>query len=186
MNIDEKFKGAVEKLSQERLIRSIGDSYFVEVIANRKLPDLDFVRSIVKEFMDSVGARGTLWSLEVHNKVSDAFTRRARLHVIGDGYGAIPTSTVSGRDAYVKMREIDSAYLDYAGHHSDEAETIEVELVQDQEGGFAQFIVNQNERYVEIEVGGQSHKVVGGLTVNSAGRYVVKVEPLPFRVMGFG
>ena len=36
MNIDEKFKGAVEKLSQERLIRSIGDSYFVEVIANMK------------------------------------------------------------------------------------------------------------------------------------------------------
>lgn len=97
-------------------IRVVEFNYFIQIVSTNPPSKLE----VLNKFRQIEGLDVSIRTLEVFRTEQESFVRRARLGTIASriGGGGLYTTTVGGGDAYIKMREIDVSYLDFASHIS--------------------------------------------------------------------
>ena len=162
------------------------NTYFLQIITDRSITEIGLLIEIADLFYKVADPKANLWVTKIFNSEAESYTERARLLTIPDKFmERMLTTTTAANDAYIKMREIDASYIDFAGHYALPNAVTTIDFMQDNQPGFARYTITENAQYSAIEIYGQRHTVCTEVK-NNGSHFSVDIRPMPMADIALG
>ena len=183
-----------KKLEFEQKLREIGTpkileiskTFFVQIITSQKLPNVNLLIRISQLFREVFNNEALLWVSELCHTEEDLFIERARLKYYDDSrVNGVSESTISEKDAFVKISTVDAKFLYFAGQYYYLKNDINIEFKQETEIPYSNFEINETFQYSALEIDGRCHTVCSKVK-NNGSHFSVNVQPMPASDLAMG
>ena len=115
-----------------------------------------------------------------------AFTMISIKELIDDSrVNGVSQSTISEKDAFVKISTVDAKFLYFAGQYYYLKKEINIEFKQETEIPYSNFEINETIQYSALEIDGRSHTVCSEVK-NNGSHFSINVQPMPASDLAMG